>query len=109
MTWRTIILNQYWIDRSKYNQIANYAYTQAGIGIKIGNKPLNVYFGAAENNVRAKRSSTAASATLTLQADLAAYCIPETVFDMGVEHYDNFLQQRRRLIAAKIQVYYTAL
>ena len=32
------------IDRSKYNQIANYAYTQEEINIKIGNKAPKVYF-----------------------------------------------------------------
>jgi hypothetical protein len=32
------------LDRSKYNQIANYVYMQSEINIKVGNKPPRDYF-----------------------------------------------------------------
>lgn len=38
------LLKKAGLTRSQYNQIANYAYTQEEINIKIGNKPPNTYF-----------------------------------------------------------------
>jgi uncharacterized protein with ParB-like and HNH nuclease domain len=37
------------LDRSKYNQIANYVYIQSEINIKIGNRPPKAYFDGGEN------------------------------------------------------------
>ena len=33
-------------------------------------------------------------------------CIPESIFDMSIERYHDFLKQRRKLIAKKIENYY---
>lgn len=38
------LLKKTGLTRSQYNQIANYAYTQGAINIKIGNKPPRAYF-----------------------------------------------------------------
>ena len=40
-----------------------------------------------------------------LQKNLEAHCIPEDIFD----NYDEFLEERRKLIVAKIRDYYFSL
>ncbi|MCK4260926.1 MAG: hypothetical protein KAX49_18255 [Halanaerobiales bacterium] len=37
-----------------------------------------------------------------LRRNLAQNCIPESIFNMDIKDYDEFLEQRRRLIAEKI-------
>jgi hypothetical protein len=44
-----------------------------------------------------------------LQANLKTHCIPESIFGMHVGHYDDFLRERRALIADKIMRYYKSL
>ena len=98
------------IDRSKYNQIANYAYTQEEINIKIGNKAPNVYFREIGEQCNGGPVKYGAITDMDiLKTNLAANCIPEAVFDMEVGHYDDFLRQRRELMAAKIRTYYASL
>ena len=36
-------------------------------------------------------------------------CIPESIFEMELDEYDEFLEQRRKLIAEKIKKYYFSL
>jgi len=36
-------------------------------------------------------------------------CIPDTIFSMDIDNYDEFLMQRRVLMAEKIQDYYSSL
>jgi hypothetical protein len=45
----------------------------------------------------------------SLKQNLQANCIPETIFNMTVEDYDAFLDQRRMLVAKKIRDYYFSL
>jgi hypothetical protein len=44
-----------------------------------------------------------------LEDNLSAHCIPMSVFEATVEDYDDFLDQRRRLMASKIRAYYESL
>ena len=44
-----------------------------------------------------------------LQENLAAHCIPDGMQSAGVEDYEEFLQKRRELMAAKIREYYSGL
>ena len=44
-----------------------------------------------------------------LMANLAANCIPACVFDMDASGYEEFLAQRRTLMAAKIRDYFKGL
>mgnify|MGYP001132523843 CR=1 FL=1 len=36
-------------------------------------------------------------------------CIPEDIFEMDIENYDDFLMRRRTLMAKKIKDYYLSL
>ena len=44
-----------------------------------------------------------------LHDNLKAHCIPADVFDMDIDHYDDFLVERRKLMAKKIRHYYASL
>ena len=44
-----------------------------------------------------------------LRENLATNCIPEDVFEMDYTRYDEFLEKRRVLMAAKIRKYYESL
>jgi hypothetical protein len=104
------LLKKAGLTRSQYNQIANYAYTQEEINIKIGNKPPRAYFA----DIRAQCSGGplkygAIADADTLKANLAANCVPESIMDMDVAQFDEFLKQRRELMAAKMRAYYEGL
>ena len=44
-----------------------------------------------------------------LQANLEAHCIPKQIGTSIFENYDDFLRERRKLMAAKIRAYYQSL
>ena len=44
-----------------------------------------------------------------LRENLKANCIPENIISMDVDNYEDFLLERRKLMAKKIQTYYHAL
>lgn len=104
------LLKKAGLTRSQYNQIANYAYTQEEINIKIGNKPPRAYFA----DIQAQCSGGpmkygAITDADTLKTNLAANCVPDSIVDMDVEQFDGFLKRRRELMAAKVRAYYEGL
>ncbi len=44
-----------------------------------------------------------------LKSNMHANCIPESIFDMTIEDYDQFLEERRTLMARKMRDYYKSL
>ena len=96
--------------RSEYNQIANYAYTQDAINIKIGSKSPHLYFADVVAQCEgAPLKLGGLDHADELQANLAAHCLPPEVLSMTVEDYPQFLVQRRALMAEKIRRYYLSL
>ncbi|MEW6132278.1 MAG: DUF262 domain-containing protein [Pseudomonadota bacterium] len=104
------LLKKAGLTRSQYNQIANYAYTQEEINIKIGNKPPRAYFADIQAQLSGGPLKYGAIADAnTLKANLAANCVPESIVGMDVEQFDDFLALRRQLMAEKIRSYYEGL
>jgi hypothetical protein len=98
------------LQRAQYNQIGNYAYTQDSINIKIGSQAPNAYFAAVRTQCDGGPVKYGAiDDHSVLSANLAAHCVPEAVFEMDAGRYEEFLTQRRQLMAAKIRAYYAAL
>jgi hypothetical protein len=98
------------LDRSKYNQIANYVYMQSEINIKVGNKPPKDYFEIvqsqmADNNMQVSGLSTQQG----LLDNLKMNCVPIEIMQMSIEDYSEFLSLRRKLMATKIKEYYFSL
>ena len=98
------------LTRSKYNQIANYVYMQQEVNIKVGNKSPNIYFGELRGQCNGSELKYGAISDATdLKSNLEENCIPESIFDMTIDNYHDFLVQRRRLMARKIRDFYYSL
>lgn len=98
------------LSRSRYNQIANYVYMQSEINIKVGNKAPVVYFEELKQQTNGGGLKYGGiDSEVMLLNNLEMNCIPTAVFDMDIKDYDEFLQQRRQLMAQKIREYYYSL
>lgn len=94
-------------SRRDYNQIANSAYTQSEINIAIKDKPPFEYFKEVLEQCRGGKVKYGAITDMeTLKINMEQNCIPESVFDMSIEKYHDFLKERRILMAKKIEKYY---
>jgi hypothetical protein len=98
------------LNRGRYNQIANYALAQSEINIAISDKAPAVYFKElAEQCQSGKKKYVGITDLDELKINLAETCIPEAMLSASVPDYDSFLEQRRKLMAAKIKVYFQTL
>ncbi len=98
------------LSRGRYNQIANFVLAQSEINIAIGDKPPEKYFAelAEQCNGGKKRYGGITNAS-ELRANLAMSCLPESMLDGKIPAYDDFLEERRRLMAMKIKTWFEAL
>jgi hypothetical protein len=94
-------------DKSVYNQVANYTYLDTGTNISIGKREPNDYFSKALEQCSTSQIEVG---TILDENDfyenLEQNCIPKEVINMTALDYQNFLMQRRRLMAKKIKDYY---
>ncbi len=96
--------------RGDYNQIANYVYMQSEINITIGKKSPKEYFKELINQCKGHKLKYGAITEIKeLHKNLSVNCIPESIFDLEVKDYEQFLIERRILIAKKIKEYYLLL
>lgn len=95
-------------DRNAYNQVANYAYLDTPINIKIGKKAPNVYFKEALEAIKNAEdiSFRAIKNELEFQNNLKDNCIPIEILDMDHTNYKEFLAKRRAMMTALIKAYY---
>lgn len=97
-------------QKGLYNQVANYAYLEKRINIKIADRRPGDYFTEALNACSEDAAYFGDIAKVDdLYANMAENCIPEDIFDMGAEDYGEFLFRRRQLMAAKIKDYFKGL
>lgn len=103
-------LKKYGLKKNQYNEIANYVFMQSEINIRIGNKAPNKYFEELNEQFNdGKLRYGGINNFNDLKENLRMNCIPETILSMDVEHYEEFLYQRRSLMALKIRDYYCSL
>lgn len=104
------LLKKAGLSRSQYNQIANYAYTQEEINIRIGNKAPVTYFGdiTAQCGGGAVKYGAITDVDV-LRVNLVENCVPEAIFGMDESGFEAFLKERRQLMAEKIRNYYEGL
>jgi hypothetical protein len=98
------------LQRGRYNQIANYALAQSEINIAIGDKAPAIYFQQLAGQCAGGAKKYGGITDLAeLKQNLAMNCIPESMLNGGALDYDAFLEQRRKLMAAKMKTYFESL
>ena len=103
-------LKKHNMNRGQYNQIANYVVTQSEINITIGNKEPRVYMGEMlEQCNGGKKHYGNITDAGELKHNLEMNCIPESIAQMSVDDYPDFLTERRKLMALKIRAYFEGL
>lgn len=96
--------------RSEYNQIANYVMMQQEINIAIGSKSPDKYFKELREQCSSSKTKYGGIVSIKeLEENLSSHCIPGTIYEMDINHYEDFLKERRSLIAQKIKKYYQSL
>lgn len=98
------------VPQSQYNQIANYAFLQQEINIKISDSAPCVYMAEVLNQCETKVPVYGGIVeTKVLNENLKQNCIPEGFAHMDIKDYPAFLDARRKLMAQKIRDYYWML
>lgn len=98
------------LSKRDYNQIANYVYMQSETNIKISNKPPKDYLKTILNQVNNGQMKIGAiTDKKSFKENLKQNCIPEIILNADFEQYENFLKERRKLMALKIKEYYFSL
>lgn len=100
-------LTQHGIPQAQYNQIANYVFLQQEINIKIGDKAPCEYMPQVYKQCDTMQPVYGGITSLDeLKSNLKQNCIPEGFEQMDISSYEQFLNQRRALMAEKIRDYY---
>lgn len=91
----------------QYNQVANFVYTEQATNIKVGKlSPKEYMQKVKEEIVAGKINITTIDDIELLQSNLTQNELPENLDKMSFENYNDFLINRRRLMANKIKKYY---
>jgi hypothetical protein len=97
-------------DRGDYNQVANYALTETSINISISNKPPAAYMADVACQLL---TGDLVLGEITDQEDLdrnlSENAVPARLEEVVAGSYPEFLDQRRKLMAAVIRDYYQRL
>ena len=97
-------------NRSLYNQIANFAMLQTEVNIQIGKKAPCEYMKSIIEQCNGQENKYGAINTIEdLHFNMNENCIPESFINMSIDNYDEFLKERRKLMAQKIKAYYNTL
>lgn len=96
--------------RGRYNQIANFVLAQSEINIGIGDKAPKVYFAElAEQCNGGTKKYGGITDIAELRANLLMSSLPDTLLDGDIPDFGDFLEARRKLMAAKIRTYFEGL
>ena len=107
---RAYLKNNGIYNKTKYNQVANYIYLDTQINKAIGDDAPCVYFARARKQCETKEIVLGnISDTELLANNLAENCILDSIDTMDIASYDNFLVERRKMMASLIEKYYKGL
>ena len=98
------------LSKGQYNQIANFVLAQNEINIAIGDKAPKIYFAELTKQCDGgEKKYGGITKRKELLANLRMSCIPESLIDGVTPDYNDFLEQRRKLMALKIKAWFTTL
>ena len=98
-------------DKHEYNQVANYAYLDTPLNIKIGKKAPKEYLNEALNAIKGTQDSSfkTLKSEVEFRQNLEDNCIPVEILDMDCTNYQAFLEARRAKMTDLIKQYYYSL
>ncbi len=98
------------LSRGRYNQIANFVIAQSEINIAIGDKAPEKYFAEIADQVNGgKKRYGGITDPAHLRENYKQNCLPAGLFAGEVPTYDDFLAERRRLMALRIKQWFEVL
>lgn len=98
------------LTKGQYNQVANYVYVQQEINIKVGKRSPQEYIGKIRQQCLDGNLVYGGIDNLSeFEQNLEANCIPSNIHEMAFENYQDFLSERRLMMAQKIKTYYQGL
>ena len=110
-----LCLKQYLVDngfdKNEYNQVANYAYLDTPLNIKIGKKAPKEYLNEALNAIKGTQDTSfkALKSESEFLQNLENNCIPIEILNMDYTQYHAFLEARRAKMTELIKQYYYSL
>ena len=94
-------------SRSDYNQIANYVYTQSEINIKIWKKAPKDYLADVKKQIEGWETKYwMITSEDEIRENFKQNCVPDMIWNWDMEDYEQFLEERRKLMAQKMKSYY---
>ena len=97
-------------SKTKYNQVANYTYLDSQVNKAIGDDAPAEYFAHIKKQCQDGIPVLGNIADMEiLKSNLEENCIPSSIETMNVSSYEDFLIERRRLMAKLIERYYKGL
>jgi hypothetical protein len=98
------------LSSSRYNQVANFVIAQSEINISIGDRAPEIYFAElAEQCSGGPKRYGGITQMTELRANLSVSCLPVSLLDGKNLDFDDFLEQRRQLMAQKTKAYFSSL
>lgn len=98
------------LSRGRYNQIGNFVLAQSEINIAIGHKSPEVYFLQLREQCSGGKKKYGGITDLDeLRSNMKMSCLPESLLDGEIPSYDDFLRERRKLMAQKIKTWFASL
>ena len=94
----------------EYNQVANFVFTEQSSNIKIGKLPPAEYMTKVKEEIEQNRVNVTSIDTIDdLDDNLKQNNIPMSLANSTFENYNDFLVERRKLMAERIREYYNNL
>jgi hypothetical protein len=104
------VLKRQGLSRGRYNQIANFVLAQSEINIAIGNKLPEIYFKELREQSNGGPAKYGGIADLDeMRENLRKSCLPVEMLEGQIPDYNTFLEERRKLMAAKLRSYFEIL
>lgn len=93
-----------------YNQVANFVYTEQATNIKVGMLPPKDYLHKVKSQIQCGTNEICTlDSHSSFQENLTNNDIPRIIEEASHLAYEGFLEERRRLMANKLKVYYEQL
>lgn len=97
-------------DKRDYNQVANYVFTETAVNIKIGNRVPGDYLAEVFAQTESGKPTLGEIVSREdLDANFAENAVPMSLVHTTVDNYNEFLVERRKLMAQKMKEYYQGL